>query len=83
MIKPGWHLAEEKFLLDHYATKTIKELSDGLKALSGKTRSDDSINAKIKRLKAEGKIKESKQNDAIYRSLIQRRQPYNGKQESM
>lgn len=79
MIKPGWHLAEERFLLEHYSTKTIKELSDGLKTLSGKTRSDDSINAKIKRLRAEGKIKEMKQNDVIYRALIQRRQPPNGK----
>ncbi len=52
---------------------TIKELKNGLEELSGRKRSADSINAKIKRMKAEGKIEGHKEQEAVNRSLIQRR----------
>jgi len=75
MGRIGWHPQEEKFLIENYATLTIKELIDGLFKISNKARkrSADSINAKIKRLKAEEKIKEEKTEETIHRSLIQRR----------
>lgn len=69
----GWHLKEEEFLARNYATLTIKELKQKLEDLSGRNRSADSINAKIKRMKAEGKIEGQKEQDAVNRSLIQRR----------
>ena len=47
---------------------TIVELRKLLKG-----RSPDSINAKIKRLKAEGRITGQKTDDTVTRSLIQRR----------
>jgi len=73
MRRRGWHRIEEDFLIKNYADMTIKELSDGLRKLSGRYRTDDSINAKIKRLKAEGKIKGQKEDVTVQRSLIQRR----------
>ncbi len=69
----GWHLKEEEFLAQNYAILTIKELKQKLEDLSGRNRSADSINAKIKRMKAEGKIEGQKEQEAVNRSLIQRR----------
>jgi len=77
MGKRGWHVYEENFLVNNYAKMTIKELSDGLLKLANRReyerRSDDSINAKIKRMKLEGRIEGSKADSAIQRSLRQRR----------
>ena len=77
MGKRGWHVYEENFLVNNYAKMTIKELSDGLLKLANRReyerRSDDSINAKIKRLKLEGRIAESKEDETVFRSLVQRR----------
>jgi hypothetical protein len=77
MGKRGWHVYEENYLVSNYAKMTIKELSDGLLKLANRReyerRSDDSINAKIKRLKLEGRIAESKEDETVFRSLVQRR----------
>jgi len=73
MRRTGWHLKEEEFLIENYATLTIKELIDGLFQLSNRKRTADSINAKIKRLKSKRKIEEGKTEETIHRSLIQRR----------
>ena len=77
MGKRGWHVYEEDFLVNNYSKMTIKELSDGLMKLADRRenerRSDDSINAKIKRLKLEGRISEYKEDDVVLRSLVQRR----------
>ena len=88
MKRRGWHLKEEEFLIVNYAIMTIKELKKGLEDLANKDRSKllpkivrtpDSINAKIKRLKAEGKIEGQKEDEAVQRSLIQRRKDYERK----
>jgi len=76
MRRRGWHLKEEEFLVNNYAVMTIKELQDGLMEISNRTRTADSINAKIKRLKAEGKIEGQKDEVAVQRSLVQRRKDY-------
>lgn len=73
MRRKGWHPKEESFLVENYASKTIKELRIGLYELSGRMRSDDSINAKIRRLKQEGKLTGEKDEDTIDRALRQRR----------
>ena len=78
MRRRGWHLKEKEFLINNYASMTIKELQKGLEELSAsqlssRKRSADSINAKIKRLKAEGKIEGQKEQEVVNRSLIQRR----------
>lgn len=73
MRKMGWHPKEESFLVDNYHNKTIKELKTGLFELSGRIRSADSINAKIRRLKLEGKISGEKDEDTVDRALRQRR----------
>jgi len=73
MRRRGWHLKEEEFLLNNYESMTIKELQVGLEELSNRKRTADSINAKIKRLKSEGKINGQKEQEAVTRSLIQRR----------
>lgn len=84
MRRKGWHMKEEEFLINNYATMTIKELKVGLKELSNRDRTADSINAKIKRLKAEGKIEGQKDEEVVQRSLIQRRKYYDRKpRESM
>jgi hypothetical protein len=84
MRRRGWHIKEEEFLIGNYATMTIKELQSSLKNLSNRDRTPDSINAKIKRLKAEGKIEGQKDEVAIQRSLVQRRKDYDRKSgESM
>jgi len=69
MRRRGWLVSEEKTLRDNYKTMTIKEL---MRLLNG--RSADSINAKIKRLKARRKLKGYKDEDVRNRSLHQRRQ---------
>jgi len=79
MKRRGWHIKEEKFLIDNYAIMTIKELQRGLQDLSKKNRSPDSINAKIKRLKAKDKIEGQKDEIAVQRSLVQRRKDYERK----
>jgi len=71
--KKGWKIEEIEFLQKNYSTMTIKELKRSIELISGRKRSDDSINAKIKRLKQEGVIKGDKAEEAIERSLIQRR----------
>jgi len=63
-----WAISEEKALRDNYKTMTIKEL---MKLLDGRTA--DSINAKIKRLKARRKLEGYKDEDVKNRSLQQRR----------
>ena len=73
MRRRGWHIKEEEFLIKHYIDLTIKELKKELENLSGRKRSADSINSKIKRLKFEGRIEGHKDNEAVNRSLIQRR----------
>lgn len=62
-----WLDSETKLLIDNYKTKSIKELIDLLPA-----RSQDSINNRIKYLKASKKIKEEKSQEAITRSYKQR-----------
>ena len=79
MGKRGWHMKEEEFLINNYAVLTIKELQLNLKKLSNRDRTADSINAKIKRLKAEGKIEGQKDKSTVHRSLTQRRKNYDRK----
>ena len=67
MRRKGWKLYEEELLVKHYKTSTIQELQKFFPS-----RSADSINAKIKRLKAEGRIDGQKDQDAIERALRQR-----------
>ena len=73
MARITWHINEESFLIENYTVMTIKELREGLGKLSSRRRTDDSINAKIKRLKAENKILSKKDEDVVTRSLTQRR----------
>lgn len=75
MIRSDWHSKEEKFLIKNYSKMTIKELVNGLKSIytDSKTRTEDAINAKIKRLKSKGKLEGYKEEGAVFRSLIQRR----------
>lgn len=61
--KKKWRSEDEKLLIDNYAVKTIQELLEMFPNFS-----QDSINSKIKRLKAAGKIKGNKENDAIQRA---------------
>jgi len=68
MPRKGWRREEENLLIENYNMMTIVELRKLLKG-----RSPDSINAKIKRLKAEGRITGQKTDDTVTRSLIQRR----------
>ena len=63
----GWNYAEEKKLIDNYMQKTIQELM-----VMFPNRSQESINNKIKRLKAAGKIKGGKEEEVIQRSYEQR-----------
>ena len=79
MRRRGWHIKEEEFLIDNYAIMTIKELQSSLKDLSNRDRTPDSINAKIKRLKAEGRIEGQKDEVVVRRSLVQRRKDYEQK----
>lgn len=63
----GWSYTEERLLVENYNTMTIKELEH---LLSG--RKADSINCKIKRLKANGKIDAGKDVDTVKRAYQQR-----------
>ena len=65
--RKGWSYTEEKKLMEYYHTKTIKELE-----LIFPARSRESINNKIKRLKAQGKIKDGKTDITVQRSYNQR-----------
>lgn len=62
-----WLESETRLLINNYKIKSIKELMELLP-----TRSQDSINNRIKYLKANKKIKEEKSQDAINRSYRQR-----------
>ena len=67
MARKKWSHSEARVLIENYNIKTIRELEDLLPG-----RGADSINAKIKRLKNAGKIKEGKTVDAIRRAYDQR-----------
>lgn len=62
-----WSYSEEKLLIEKYSKSTIKEL-EGLFP----NRSRESINNKIKRLKAQNKLSDTKDKDAIDRAYQQR-----------
>lgn len=63
----SWGYTEKKLLLNNYDKLTIKELEELFPS-----RSRESINNKIKRLKRAGKIKDGKEKDTIKRSYLQR-----------
>jgi len=65
--KKRWNYTEEKMLIDNYSITTIKEL---MAMFPG--RDEDSINSKVKRLKAKGKIVGGKTEEAIQRAYEQR-----------
>jgi len=65
--KKRWTYTEEKLLIDKYSTTTIKE---EMAMFPG--RDEDSINSKIKRLKAAGKIVGGKTEETIQRAYEQR-----------
>lgn len=67
--KKGWSFSEEKILIDNYHGKTIYELMEMFQ-----NRSQESINNKIKRLKAAGKIKGGKEDEVVQRAYDQRGQ---------
>lgn len=67
MARKTWLVSDEKTLIDNYETKTIVEL---MEMLPGRTQ--DSINTKIKRMKAAGKIKGGKDDDTKQRAYEQR-----------
>jgi len=66
--RKGWSLSEEQKLKENYSGKTIKELEKIFPE-----RSRESINNKIKRLKAKKKITTGKSKIAIQRAYVQRR----------
>lgn len=65
--RKSWSFSDEKRLIDNYANKTIQELM-----IMFYGRSQESINNKIKRLKAAGKIKGNKEDDVVERAYLQR-----------
>ena len=67
MARRGWSYSEERALIENYNTMTIKELEELLPK-----RNADMINAKIKRLKAAGKIDKGKTEEAVQRAYEQR-----------
>lgn len=69
MKRRKWSSIEKKVLIDNYNKCTIKELE-----LMFPERGRESINNKIKRLKAAGKIAEGKSKDTVQRSYKQRGQ---------
>jgi len=72
MKRRKWSFTEEKVLIDNYNYCTIKELE-----MMFPERGRESINNKIKRLKAAGKIAEGKSEDTVQRSYEQRgEQPF-------
>jgi len=66
-MKRGWSYTEERILIENYNKKTIKEL-----LLLLPKRNTDSINCKIKRLKAAGKLSGGKTDETKQRSYNQR-----------
>ena len=58
-----WSVSEKKILIENYAIKTIQELMEMLPK-----RSQESINNKIKRLKAAGKLIGGKEEEAVQRA---------------
>lgn len=64
-----WSVSEIRTIMENYHTKTISELNDMLE----NKRSDESINAKISRLKKAGKLDGKKDDEVVLRSLKQRR----------
>jgi hypothetical protein len=72
MKRRKWSFTEEKVLMDNYNKCTIKELE-----MLFPERGRESINNKIKRLKALGKIAEGKTDDTVQRAYEQRgQQPF-------
>lgn len=67
MRRRRWSHTETKVLIDNYNRCTIKELE-----LMFPERGRESINNKIKRLKAAGKIAEGKEENTIKRAYEQR-----------
>ena len=67
MRRRKWSFTEEKVLIENYNKCTIKELE-----MLFPERGRESINNKIKRLKAAGKIAEGKTDDTVQRSYDQR-----------
>ena len=67
MKRRGWSYTEERVLIENYIECTIKELE-----MMFPERSRESINNKIKRLKAAGKIAEGKTDDTVQRAYEQR-----------
>lgn len=67
MKRRKWSFTEEKVLIGNYNKCTIKELE-----MMFPERGRESINNKIKRLKAAGKIAEGKSDDTVKRSYDQR-----------
>jgi hypothetical protein len=67
MKRRKWSFTEERVLIENYNKCTIKELE-----MMFPERGRESINNKIKRLKAAGKIAEGKTNDTVHRSYEQR-----------
>lgn len=63
----SWSYSEERLLVEKYKECTIKEL---MVIFPG--RSQESINNKIKRLKAEKKLLDEKEEDVIKRAYSQR-----------
>jgi hypothetical protein len=63
-----WTHAEEAELIKYYKEETIQELMERFPF-----KSQDSINAKIKRLKAKDKIDGTKAKDVVKRAYTQRR----------
>jgi len=72
-MRNSYFLAEEDFIIKNYNKLTIKELQAGLEKISGKKRTQDSINSKIKKLKAKGLISGHKSKEVVNRALKQRR----------
>lgn len=62
-----WLASETNLLIDNYKLKSIKELMELFP-----TRSQDSINDRIKHLKSKKKIKEEKLQETITRAYKQR-----------
>lgn len=67
MGRKSWKFSEERIIIENYESKTIAELEEMLP-----NRNADSINSKIKRLKALGKLKGYKSEDAVKRAYQQR-----------
>ena len=67
MQRRGWKFSEEKVLIANYEKKTIRELEAMLPG-----RNADMINAKIKRLKAMGRLDKGKDDDTVQRAYQQR-----------